>query len=168
VSLSDTSIRAQVRLEGTADEVVAIFARANAVTNQSHALEIAADGGLWLGIANDYQRIIGTDLRPTNEDVVLQLDVIGDSIRGWAWRADEPMPGSPLFTRQSSALTMGSPGVYYGPSIVPQGTSGTAIYRYIQVATSPIPEPTALVLAVLGGGALVFGTRRRRNVKTQE
>jgi hypothetical protein len=162
LNLRDSSIRAQVRIEdGQGDEIAGVFLRGDDSTGIPHALEVAVDGGVWLGIAGEPERI-GTDLRPAEHDVVLQLDVIGDAISAWAWKAGETMPSSPLYSRTSSALIVGRPGVYYGPSIIPippLGGSGTALFRYVHVADVSIPEPSSLLLAGLAG--LLFCTRRR-------
>jgi len=137
VTLGNTSIRAQVRLDGPGDETVAVFARGNETSNQAYGLEIDSLGDMWLGLAGQFERI-STDLRPNVEDVMLQLDVIGSMITARAWRAGEPMPAAPLLTRQSNAITTGFPGVYYGApnSLV----GGTAIYRYVHVAAIPIHQ----------------------------
>ncbi|MBN2293770.1 MAG: PEP-CTERM sorting domain-containing protein [Pirellulales bacterium] len=145
------SIRAQVRLDGArGDEGAAVCVRGSWALAMSHALEIAVDGGLWFRIANQYQRIATTDLRPMDEDVILQLDAIGQTIRGWAWRAGETMPATPLVTRTTILLPTGCPAVYYSPNTTPQGTSGTAIYRYVHVANTSIPEPSTIILLAVG------------------
>jgi RNA polymerase sigma factor (sigma-70 family) len=159
--LTDTSIRAQVRLEGKADEHAAVFVRGNRIDYGAHAFEITVDGGLLLGIDNNYTRI-NSNLRPTEYDVILQLDAIGNSIKAWAWRAGEPMPTTPAFSRTTDLLPIGFPGVYYGrPDALP---SGAAIYRYVHVASLSIPEPRGASLAAAGGavlaGGLFFGRRR--------
>ena len=38
-----------------------------------------------------------TDLDPTQHDIVLQLDTIGDTVTASAWYANEPKPDSPPF-----------------------------------------------------------------------
>ena len=105
-----------------------------------HAIEIAADGGLRFGVASMYERI-STDLRPTEEDVILQVDAIGDTINFWAWRVGETMPELPLLTRTDNQLPTGIAGVYYTPSSPPQVTSGTAVYRYVHVANTHFGAP---------------------------
>ena len=163
LNLRDSSIRAQVRIEdGQGDEIASVFLRGNDSTGIAHGLQVAVDGGVFLNIAGEFERI-GTDLRPVEHDVVLQLDVIGDAINAWAWKAGETMPSSPLYSRTSSALTEGIPGVSYGPSIIPPlGGSGTALFRYVHVADVSIPEPSTFALTALGLlGPLCYRRRLR-------
>lgn len=163
LNLRDSSIRAQVRIEdGQGDEIASVFLRGNDSTGIAHGLQVAVDGGVFLNIAGEFERI-GTDLRPVEHDVVLQLDVIGDAINAWAWKAGETMPSSPLYSRTSSALTEGIPGVSYGPSIIPPlGGSGTALFRYVHVADVSIPEPSTEIMLLIGMATLVQSRRRMR------
>jgi hypothetical protein len=100
------------------------------------------------------------------EDVALQIDVIGNTIKVWAWRAAEPMPELRLLTGVDTLneLPNGLPGVYSGQSVPPQPTPSIAIFRSVLVATTPIPEPSGASLAAAGSGvlaiALLFGRRR--------
>ena len=141
LTLGDASIRAQVRLEGTSDESVAVFLRGaeSGGVGKSHAIEIAADGGLWVGVANEFVPM-NSDLRPTEEEIILQIDAIGDTISYWAWRASEGMPTEPVREYTNNELSLGIPGVYYAISSPPQVNPGIAVYRYVHVADSPIPE----------------------------
>jgi hypothetical protein len=165
VTLTNTSIRAQFRAEGQSDQSFGVFARGDLVNNIAHSIEVGVDGSLWMGIAGVVQRIGESDLRPTEEDVILQLDAIGNRITGWAWRVGDPMPSAPVFTRITNALPSGSPGAISSPAETPQGTSGTAVFRYVLVADMSIPEPSGISLAAAAGGALfasgvLFGRRR--------
>jgi hypothetical protein len=146
LTLGDTSIRAQLRAEGQTDQGFGVFVRGDLVNNIAHSFEVAADGGLWFGITGSLQRI-DSPLRPTQEDVILQLDAIGNSITAWAWRPGEAMPVMPAFSRITSQLPSGSPGVYTSSSTVPTGTSGTAVYRFVHVSNTSIPEPLSYFIA---------------------
>lgn len=141
VTLGDTSIRAVVRINGVGDQNVGIVARANDQNGQAHAAEIEADGDVFIGINQVYTRTT-TNLQPTQEDVVLQLDVIGNSVQVWAWRAGEPKPSAPLLTGSDvdSVIPCGFPGVYSGQSIPPQPAPSTAIVRSIQISDTTIQD----------------------------
>jgi hypothetical protein len=151
-TLADTSIRAQVRFDGESnpDEGSGVFVRGDLVSYQAHLFEIASDGGLWFGTIGSPLQRIDSNLRPRQEDVILQLDAIGDAINAWAWRAGDPMPATPAFSRITSQLPSGIAGVYKSASLSSQGTStGTAIFRYVHVSNTSIPEPTSLWIASL-------------------
>jgi hypothetical protein len=157
VALGNMSIRTQVRFEGQSnpDEGPGVFVRGDTVNNRAHAFEIASDGGLWFGISGSGFQRIDSNLRPTQEDVILQLDAIGNTITAWAWRAGDPMPTTPAFTAITNLLSTGVPGVYKSASVSVQGmSSGTAIFRHVHVADIPIPEPPAIALGSLGAIAL--------------
>jgi hypothetical protein len=157
--LSTSSIRAQVRLEGPGDSV-AVALRASAAESKAHDLEIAGDGTIWLGLAGQWESV-ASDLRPLEEDVLLQLDAVGTKITGWAWRAGEAKPAEPIYRRTTSQLPAGFPGVYYGDT-TSDGASGVAIFRYVHVADSPIPEPSTLGLLSLVAASGLRRTSRPR------
>lgn len=136
-TLGNTSIRAQVRLNGMESEVAAIVARGD--EQVGYGLEVAADGGVWLGLAGEFM-LVNTDLRPTEEDVVLQLDVIDSTLTARAWRASESMPDDAIFIRNDDKLISGYPGVYFGGTPL-QASPGTAMFRYVHVSDTPIQDP---------------------------
>jgi hypothetical protein len=162
-TLGDTSIRAQVRLEsGRSDQAAALFVRGNEVDFRSYHMEIHPDGRVFYGISGSDLNV-ASNLRPTEEDVVLQRDAIGNSITGWAWRAGEPKPTTPMFSFVDDRLASGFPGGYFYPvSLVSGDSLGTAIYRYVHVADMPIPEPSGASFAASGvlAIALIFGRHR--------
>ena len=146
-SLTDTSVRAQVRLEGSS-EGVALFAR-----NKSGSGNVIYQGGfnsdkgaLYLGWNNpDFNLFDGVafDYDLNAEDLVLQLDVIGNELTMWAWRPGDGMPAQPQlrFMDDSALATFGKPGIL-GDFSSP-GTASTAIFRYVIVADTHIPGPSA-------------------------
>jgi RNA polymerase sigma factor (sigma-70 family) len=165
VSVGNQSIRAQVRLESShSEQNAALFVRGNEYDFRSYHLEIQPDGRIHYGISGSDLNVV-TNLRPTEEDVILQLDAIGNSITGWAWRAGEPKPSTPTFRFVDDRLAAGFPGLYFVPNtLVPGDPIGSAIYRYVHVADTPIPEPSGTILATAGGAVLasgiLFGRRR--------
>ncbi len=93
---------------------------------------------------------------------MLQVDVIGDQINGYAWRPSAPKPTTPLLSAVDNQLASGLPGVYYSPD--PE-IEGAAVFRYVQVADRPIvPEPSGGALCAIGGTLLSLGLlfQRRR------
>jgi hypothetical protein len=167
-TLGNTSIRAQVRFEGESnpDEGSGVFVRGDLVSYQAHSFEIASDGGLWFGTTGSPLQRIDSILRPRQEDVILQLDAIGDAINAWAWRAGDPMPATPAFSRITSQLPSGIAGVYKSASLSSQGTStGTAIFRYVHVSNTSIPEPSSFFITAFALVALCVARRERRKQK---
>jgi hypothetical protein len=82
-SLGDTSIRAQLRGEGQGDQGFGVVIRGDVSQGIGYSFEVAADGSVWFGVT-PAQRIGQSDLRPTEEDIILQLDAIGNRITAWA------------------------------------------------------------------------------------
>lgn len=163
----DMSIRARVRLDSNVNEGVGIFVRGTG-NAPSASLEIDAHGDVWSDQENgEYEFVVNTDLRPATDDVIIQVDAIGNKFSYWAWRAGDPMPTSPLFTRTTNVSTQaGVPGVYYGHDAnnLPE-SSGAAVFRYVQVAdTHIVPEPSGGSLCAIGGSLLSLGLlfQRRR------
>lgn len=105
-----------------------------------------------------------TDLRPIDEDVILQIDAAEDgTLEAFAWRAGDPMPAAPLIEADSPLPIEGSLAVYANPA----GDGSTGIFRYVSVAeTHIVPEPGSRTLCAIGSGLLVAGLiyGRRRHV----
>ncbi len=95
----------------------------------------------------------------TTDDAVLQLDVIGNELKLWGWKAGDPMPDQPQLTATDSTYSEGAMRIVNDAE-----NSNIATYRYVHVADShipPVPEPTTLLLAMFGmAGACCY--RRRR------
>jgi hypothetical protein len=104
---------------------------------------------------------------PRLEDFNLQLDIFGNQIRYWVWLPNQPRPIVPLGTAVDNTLT--SAGGVFVFAVENELRTSRGAFRYIHVATTPIPipEPTANSLAAAGGGvlaiALLFGRRRFRH-----
>ena len=92
------------------------------------------------------------------DDAVLQLDVIGIKLKLWGWKAGDPMPDQPQLTAIDIDNTY-SEGTM---RIVNDAeNSNIATFRYVHVADSHIPEPTTLLLAMLGMAGTCCYRRRR-------
>lgn len=75
-----------------------------------------------------------------HHDTVVQLDVIGNKIRGWAWRSDEAMPNSPQFDITDDTYERGSPVLgLFNDRKEGLGNSLT-IYRHVYFADKPLHE----------------------------
>jgi hypothetical protein len=80
-----------------------------------------------------------TNLRPLEKDVMLQFDVFGDDLSMWAWRADEPMPTTPLLSATDDRLSVGEVAIDYF-SLESDPMLGSAVFRFVHVANSPIRD----------------------------
>jgi hypothetical protein len=99
------------------------------------------------------------DFDPKLEDVILQLDIIENTITYWAWPADEPRPAVPLGSVVDSTLTSGT--IFIAGSDI---NLGSTAFRYVHIAnTTIIPEPSTVALAAIAPLALVFWRWPRLN-----
>jgi hypothetical protein len=159
----DTSIRAQGRIiEG---DYLSVFSRvALSPSYRSYGAAVGADGSV-----DVYDYASGrtfftsrTNLNPVNLDVVLQLDVIGNTLSFWAWQAGQPMPSQPLFRGQDplNRSTFGFTGVSTGWGDL-RFAKSSGVFRYVHVATSSIPEPASYVLVLIGLASGILSRSRR-------
>jgi hypothetical protein len=102
----------------------------------------------------------------TADDLVLQLDVIDNKLSLWAWNPNGDLPVAPqlTFTDDARLTLSGAPGVLLDP--ISPGTPSSALFRYIQVADSPIPVPEPstcrLLTITLAGLFILRNTFRSR------
>jgi len=163
--LEDVSIRAQARLleVSPSGSGVELLARGDRSAVTAYIAGINEDGEVYIGRANDglpAYATANTDIRPLSEDVVLQFDVFGDKLSMWAWRAGETMPAEPLITATDNTLTTGEVGFdYYAVAATPP--LGSAVYRYVHIASTHIPEPSAMAIALGCVIILLFAQRLR-------
>ena len=174
ISLKEVSIRTQVR---TSRDLGSVFVTARAQDPLVHpgsrgyfgGLEYrAALGGtrLILGRSdgpNDFEFFGGFPVLPfdmTKEDAVFQLDFIGDELKLWGWKAGDPMPDQPQLTATDSTYSEGTMRIVNDAE-----NSNIATFRYVHVADShipiPIPEPTTILLVMLGMAGTCCYRRRR-------
>ncbi len=99
------------------------------------------------------------DFDVTEGDVTIQLDVFDDMIEFWAWPSDESMPLAPTVSSEGVGVPEGWVFLWTSNEFAPQVGSG--LFRYVQLATQPIPEPSSGVLGLLG--LLGLMRLRRRN-----
>lgn len=161
--LTDMSIRSQFRqVEGSGP--IAVMGRLNPAGRTAYQGGIdTKDNTIYL-VRNDNPTATllnskTTDLNPNIEDIVLQLDVIGDDLSLYAWRAGEAMPAEPSLTRSiKGGYSSGVAAV-----LIDAPTRHSAAFRHVQVATTSIPEPCSSVLCLFGALGLLAFRRRGRN-----
>jgi len=93
------------------------------------------------------------------EDAILQLDVIGNQLKLWGWKAGDPMPDQPQLTATDNTYSEGTMRISNDDNN-PENLN-IATFRYVHVADSHIPEPTTLLLAMLGTAGTCCYRRRR-------
>ena len=71
------------------------------------------------------------------EDVLMQLDVIGDTISFWAWSVDGIMPSEPLLQFDDDEVAEGGVSVVTFGST--EGMASSISCEYVQAATEHIP-----------------------------
>jgi RNA polymerase sigma factor (sigma-70 family) len=169
VNLANVSIRTQLKTTGIDDATVegtGLLIRTDIALPNPTGFDcgIESDGKLYIATKQaGFTELASAQsgLSPLTGDVVLQVDVIGNSLRLFAWRPGEPKPQQPQVEAISDYRESGSIGIYYNP---PAG-KGTATFRYIHVADMPIPEPSSLSLGSLGAAALASLAFRLRLVR---
>ncbi len=162
IIVSDVSIRAQVRMTGSGE--TGLLARGNATDETAYSAGIMTDGRLYLGWSDPTFHYLGqamTDLRVLDDDVFLQLDVIGNRLALYAWRAIDPMPLSPRLTAVDNRYSSGIIGYLHWT----QSEPATSRLEFVHVADAHIPEPSSLVLSLLGV-LLARGVRRHSRGRT--
>jgi hypothetical protein len=109
----DVSVRSQMRFSNSDVGNAAIYARA--VAGISYYAGLTRSGRVHVGQNGGAYHSVQTNLRPVDQDVTVQLDIIGDNISVKAWPSGDPEPEAPLKSFADSTLTVGTVGVYmYG------------------------------------------------------
>lgn len=131
----DVSLRTQVRTDGPADGV-ALFARFDENALVTYQGGIDSNGNVYIGWNNPTYHslnITSTPLRVANEDILLQFDVFGDSLRLYAWRPGEPRPQDATVQVSDQRFAAGGIGLLNDP----QGLT-TATFAFVHAATHQI------------------------------
>ncbi len=109
----DVSVRSQMRFSNADVGNAAIYARA--VAGISYYAGLTRGGRVHVGQNGGAYHSVQTNLRPVDQDVTVQLDIIGNNISVKAWPSGDPEPEAPLKSFADSTLTVGTVGVYmYG------------------------------------------------------
>lgn len=163
-NLTDTSLRTQFRLNRGGGAIG--FVRFRGGASPRYFGYLNADGQAGLGGNNieiDSTLLAQTELRPMEEDIVMQLDAIGTTIDLRFWRPSETMPKDPLLSLTNDVAVAGGVSIgSFDSDASPR--SSEAVFRYAHVATSPIPEPTAGLLCGLGLIGLLGWRRKKPSV----
>jgi hypothetical protein len=160
--LADISVQTQLRItEGAAGVVVRSDARQPA-PNGYYGL-IRPDGTAQLGWAGGDWPVLreaATGLDPTLADVVLQLAAIDNQITFSVWATDRTPPSTPTLALIDDAVAAGS--VALGGVSIEYPNRGLidAVFRYVRVTHTQVPEPVSIVLAVLACGTAMLGRSR--------
>lgn len=170
INASDVSIRARARISDAPSLLgtVSLMARSDRGNYTSYFGGIIQDGTVFIdrdGTGPTTSLVeTETDLRPVEEDVMIQLDVFGSTLEMWAWRAGEQIPSEPLLTLTDSVYSDGGEvGFYYAALDSSLQDLGRGTFRHIRVSDTHIPEPASLMLTGLACAAfaLIAACKRR-------
>jgi hypothetical protein len=157
--LADTSVQVQGRSTGIGGFLL-VSARNQVIDNNIQYFGVISYqpslGGTIMALGRGHSRgltpppaylggfpVLPFDIR--EEDGILQLDVIGDQLSLWAWRAGDPKPSAPQLVARDRTHARGFVRVGGG---IGDNNDGVTTIRYVRVARSSIPEPSALMLFV--------------------
>jgi len=159
VPFDNTSLRTQFRLLKGFSIGASIRDIQTSPDPTAYAAELRADGTATLRIVKgDVTLSTDTDLNVMEEDVVMQFDAFGNTMRMWLWRPGERMPVEPLLTLTDDQLPAGKVNV----GGTGNGEHVEAVFRYVHLADMHIPEPSTFLLASLG---LLFGLACARRLR---
>ena len=157
----DLSVLTQLRAVDFPDDAMfaGILGRVNGLSSYYIGIspskgEIRYGESFFDGSMNELGVNVDFDVRTS--DVVLRLDMQGESIQGWAWEAGSTMPVTPLFKFEDESLKSGQVGLWVN---TPSRAVGSAAIASFEVA--PVPEPTGLTSYLFG--AVLIGWSRRRH-----
>lgn len=156
----NVSLRTQVRLSEGGWIAVSVRDGASPIEQQYTGV-ITVDGEIALGIVHPdgsiFPTLTPTGLNPVDNDIMLQIDAIDDKIDFWAWSPGQPMPEVPSKSLRNSLIQTGGISLNFGST---QDKTVSGVFRYVQVATQSIPEPSAAILSCLGFACLLAWQRK--------
>jgi hypothetical protein len=156
--LSDVSIQVQMRLlEGEYAGIGARRTRGGPRTGYFAAVGEYLNMGVltneaFIAYSGSVELLDAKDVNfdPKLEDVILQLDIIGNRITYWAWPADEARPVEPLGSVIDDEFTSGGIYIWASSAGLADDLMGRTAFRYVRVAdVTIIPEPPAAALAFI-------------------
>ncbi|MEZ6118689.1 MAG: hypothetical protein R3C28_19280 [Pirellulaceae bacterium] len=99
---------------------------------------------LWIGSVFTWLESVDTDLRPIDEDVILQVDTFDNNYRVWAWRPTEVRPDEPLLERTIVVNPDSLPKLIVNS---PGNEAPEATFRWVQFSNErSLPAPEILSL----------------------
>ena len=147
VMTGETSIKSLVRLGS--DGTIGFGAR-------GHWALLNANGNAAIGRlgSGNGLRVIPTSFKPKEEDLLMQLDVVGDTFDLWIWRSNELFPVEPVVSVRDTFV--GDNGVIVGGATAnfPSTSDYEAVFRFVEVADAAIREPSTLAGDYSGDGIL--------------
>ena len=150
--LEDISLRTQLRIHNW-----------GAITGIGVLLRDSPADGYWSYITPDGECGFGTvdgttiasadtDFDVTQEDLMVQLDAIGNQLSLWVWRPTESMPVEPLVSAEDSTIQMGGVRLWINDLNTSDRVEGA--FRFVHVADAHIPEPSTLLLCIIALGVV--------------
>jgi hypothetical protein len=145
----DVSVRFQGRL--TTDGLIGMQAR-------GHWTLLNADGTASIGRLGSSTGlgVVPTSFNPLANEVVMQFDAVGTTYSLWVWNPGDAMPPQPVVRVTDNSQGDNRIGIGGVSSSFPSaGDNFEAIFRYVHVADTPIPEPSSAVFVLVGSWAAV-------------
>ena len=129
-SYENHSIRSQIRVTRISDEWTTAGFIARSLSPNVYLGYVNTNGilGIWQSGLNTVARIEEFPLNPGDEDVVLQMDLIGENIFLTAWSPDETKPSMPQLVYYDDTYATGTTGMYAGGN----GELGSAAFRWVE------------------------------------
>jgi RNA polymerase sigma factor (sigma-70 family) len=159
ITPGDVSIRTQVRLvDGAA---IGVAVRWNEQINRSYLGFLTADQRalLMMGGSLDLLSDVPVNFDVSQEDAMIQLDVVGDQLKLWAWPAGQAMPSEPTLVTTDTLLDSGRIFLWVSeePGVI---DSAEGNFRFVELRA--IPEPASAPLLVCGLAGVVGWCRTGR------
>lgn len=147
LDLANTSMRTRLRLgNGTTIGIAARWNPSIVPSGQpsGYAGYVTSGGEVGIGLDNTMEVLSSTSsgLRPTQEEIAMQFDVIDDQISLWAWPADEAMPADPLVTATATIDSLATGDVFVWSWFM-GGSQVEGVFSFVHVADTHIPNITA-------------------------
>jgi hypothetical protein len=148
LSFGDTYIRAQGTIvPGSLPEEtggnLALLGRLDTSTVSAYVLYVDDGGGLGLQIS---QGGALTDIVPNVDleinaatDIIIELNIIGNELFGFAWRPGESKPAEPQISAIENAFSMGQAGIAYDED----DDNTTGVFRWAMAQDTPFVDAIA-------------------------
>lgn len=163
-TLSDISIRTRVRW--TEGSYLGVSGRMRpSAPHDNYYVYVGPTVGLELSIDNSTTNLVDVPVafEPDEQDIVIQLDLFGNSLQFWVWPATEPMPATPTGQAEDDSLAAGAVALWIASDSYPDaGGNAAATFRYVHVADTRIPEPATCALMALNIALCLLSRSRFR------
>jgi hypothetical protein len=148
MEFQDVYVRTQgVVLPGPAPEEVGgnlvLLGRLDAMFVTSYVLYLDTGGSLVLQISlgGALTDLAEADLGELNaaSEVIMELNIVGDQLSGYAWRPGDPKPAAPQVSVTDTVFTSGDAGIAYAED----DDNTTGIYRWVMAQDVPFVDTLA-------------------------